>query len=50
MPAVKKMFRKEKPGEKVKAAVRFTRATPAKVEEIIGRTGARGAEKRGTNA
>ncbi len=28
--------------EKVKAAVRFTRAVPAQVEEIIGRTGARG--------
>ena len=28
--------------EKVKSAVRFTRAVPATVEEIIGRTGARG--------
>ena len=28
--------------EKVKAAVRFTRAVPATVEEIIGRTGSRG--------
>ena len=46
MPAIKKMTEKEgrKPSkeEKVKAAVRFTRAVPAQVEEIIGRTGARG--------
>lgn len=28
--------------EKAKAGVRFIHATPAKVEEIIGRTGARG--------
>lgn len=28
--------------EKAKAGVRFTHATPARVEEIIGRTGARG--------
>ena len=28
--------------EKAKGGVRFTEATPAKVEEIIGRTGARG--------
>jgi len=32
-----------KPGkEKIKAAVHFTKAVPAKVEEIIGRTGSRG--------
>jgi len=46
MPAVKKMVgkadRKKKPDEKVKGAVHFTRAVPAAVEEIIGRTGARG--------
>ena len=29
-------------GEKAKAGVRFTHSTPARVEEIIGRTGARG--------
>lgn len=28
--------------EQVKGAVQFSQATPAKVEEIIGRTGARG--------
>jgi len=36
--------KKAKPAEKaeVKGAVRFTSATPARVEEIIGRTGTRG--------
>ena len=33
---------RRKAEEKVKAAVRFTRAVSAQVEEIIGRTGARG--------
>ncbi|MBL7054416.1 30S ribosomal protein S28e [Candidatus Woesearchaeota archaeon] len=33
---------KEKPKEETKGAVRFTQAVPAKVEEIIGRTGTRG--------
>jgi small subunit ribosomal protein S28e len=28
--------------EKAKGGVRFTKATPSKVEEVIGRTGARG--------
>jgi len=39
--AFKKMRRKEKE-EKTKGAVRFTDAVPARVEEVIGRTGARG--------
>ncbi|MBW2977620.1 30S ribosomal protein S28e [Candidatus Woesearchaeota archaeon] len=36
--------RGQKPGQedKAKAGVRFSFATPARVEEIIGRTGARG--------
>jgi len=34
--------RKPAPGERAKAGVTFRPATPAKVEEIIGRTGARG--------
>ena len=44
MPAIKKMVGKEKKKteEKIKGAIRFTRAVSAKVEEIIGRTGARG--------
>jgi len=47
MPAIKKMVGKEgeEPSvkeEKIKSAVKFTRAVPAQVEEIIGRTGARG--------
>ena len=46
MPEVKtegKEGRRQTKGEeKVKAAVRFTRAVPAQVEEIIGRTGSRG--------
>ena len=48
MAAIKKMVGKRdraprKPGEeKAKAAVNFTHAVPAKVEEIIARTGSRG--------
>jgi small subunit ribosomal protein S28e len=48
MPAVKKMIKTEgeKPSakgeEKVKGVIKFTKAVPAQVEEIIGRTGARG--------
>jgi len=38
---VRKRDRK-KTEDKVKSAVRFTRAVPATVEEVIGRTGARG--------
>jgi len=34
--------RKGKPEEVKKGAVHFTTATPAKVEEVIGRTGTRG--------
>ena len=34
--------RRERSEEKVKGAVTFTRAVPATVEEIIGRTGSRG--------
>jgi len=41
-PRPEKGKRPSRQEEKVKAGVRFTRATPAKVEEIIGRTGARG--------
>ena len=33
---------KGKPEEKAKAAVHFTNAVPAKIDEIIGRTGSRG--------
>jgi small subunit ribosomal protein S28e len=42
--AEEKIRKRDRPktDEKVKAAVRFTRAVPATVEEIIGRTGARG--------
>ena len=42
MAAVKKMRRKGKEEEKAKGGVRFTHAVPAKVEEIIERTGTRG--------
>ena len=43
MPAVKKQRRAEEAEAKEKAAgVRFSPAVPAKVEEIIGRTGTRG--------
>ncbi len=41
----KKMFRgkeEEKGGDEIKGAIRFSGAVPAKVEEIIGRTGVRG--------
>lgn len=37
-----KQFQKKKKEEETKGAVRFSFATPAKVEEIIGRTGTRG--------
>ncbi|MAF35383.1 30S ribosomal protein S28e [Candidatus Woesearchaeota archaeon] len=37
-----KKTRRDKPEQKEAGAVRFTQATPARVEEIIGRTGARG--------
>ena len=39
---VKRRPQKEQQEEGVKGAVSFSFATPAKVEEIIGRTGARG--------
>lgn len=47
MAAIKKMISKRdaaKKGadEKTRSAVNFTRAIPATVEEVIGRTGARG--------
>jgi small subunit ribosomal protein S28e len=51
MPALKKMVGKEekaeqqqqKPAEEaVKGQIKFTDAVPAKIEEIIGRTGMRG--------
>ena len=38
----KKRERPQQQEEQVKGAVQFSPATPAKVEEIIGRTGARG--------
>jgi len=42
-PAQQKSNRpQQKPEEQVKGAVNFTRAVPAKVEEIVGRTGTRG--------
>lgn len=39
---VKKKLRQQQQEEQVKGAVQFSYATPAKIEEIIGRTGARG--------
>ena len=39
---VKRRAPREQQEEQVKGAVTFSFATPAKVEEIIGRTGARG--------
>ena len=39
---VKKKPQKQQQEEQVKGAIQFSTATPAKVEEIIGRTGARG--------
>ena len=39
---VKKKPQRQQPEEQVKGSVNFSFATPAKVEEIIGRTGARG--------
>ena len=38
----KRPRREQRKPQEAKAGVRFTQATPAKVEEIIGRTGARG--------
>ena len=38
----KKKSQKPQQEEQVKGAVNFSPATPAKIEEIIGRTGARG--------
>ena len=46
MPKGKKMLTKEEqpkgPPQEKKGTVRFSFATPAKVEEVIGRTGTRG--------
>ncbi len=42
MAAVKKMRKRGTKEEKTKGAVRFKDAVPAKVEEVIGRTGTRG--------
>ncbi len=39
---VKKKVPRQQQDEQVKGSVNFSFATPAKVEEIIGRTGARG--------
>ncbi|MBI2654205.1 30S ribosomal protein S28e [Candidatus Woesearchaeota archaeon] len=39
---VKRKAPRQQQEEQVKGAVNFSTATPAKVEEIIGRTGARG--------
>ena len=39
---VKKKGQKQQQEEQVKGAVQFSYATPARVEEIIGRTGVRG--------
>lgn len=39
---MKRRSRQEQQEEQVKGAVQFSYATPAKVEEIIGRTGTRG--------
>ena len=39
---MKRKSRPEKQEEQVKGSVQFSYATPAKVEEIIGRTGTRG--------
>ena len=39
---VRKKTQRQQQEEQVKGAVNFSFATPAKVEEIIGRTGARG--------
>ena len=39
---VKKKDQRQQQEEQVKGAVQFSPATPAKVEELIGRTGARG--------
>lgn len=40
--AFKKMYKKEKVEEKAKGSVRFTDAVPARIEELIERTGSRG--------
>ena len=44
MPEKKKFFQKreKKTDEKARGAVRFRRAVPSRVEEVIGRTGTRG--------
>ena len=42
MAALKKLGRAEKTEEVVKGGVQFTVAWPAKIEEVIGRTGTRG--------
>lgn len=39
---MRKHDRKKEEGTEVKGAVHFTRAVPATVEEVIGRTGTRG--------
>ncbi len=39
---IKKRGPKQEQEEQVKGSVQFSSATPAKVEEVIGRTGARG--------
>ena len=42
MAALKKLGKAEKTEEVVKGGVQFTVAWPAKIEEVIGRTGTRG--------
>ena len=42
MKEQKRTFRGKKPEDAKKGAVHFTRAVPASVEEVIGRTGTRG--------
>ena len=42
MAEQKRTFRGKKPEETKKGSVTFTRAVPASVEEVIGRTGTRG--------
>ncbi len=39
---IKRVSKREQQEEQIKGAVQFSFATPAKVEEIIGRTGTRG--------
>lgn len=40
--ADEKRQRRQRPSDEKKGSVHFTRATPASVEEVIGRTGSRG--------